>query len=187
MYIPLFWIVTSWVVVTKADLVCLGWDLISPTVGLLCHFQSETSHSGEKATVAAVGAAVESAKDVVKFDLTHNPATVTYNFFSATSQGGIRQGGQVIADAAKDYEGVTIGFAKESANQLVQLYDLTHWNDVSNCLITGAARLASQALVTARKRAGVPSTDKALVMAHSCISDKFKQISKPALFNITGS
>lgn len=179
-------IVTLIAVAAQADLVCLGWSLISPVVGLICHFRPEAFHAAENATVSAVHEAVESAKDLVEFDLTHNPASVTYNFLAQTNQGGLAQGSQYIKNITTDYQDVTIGFAKGSANQIVQIYDLTRWNDVSFCLIRGAGRLATQAKRRSRKRAGVPSGGNAVAMAQNCVSNKLKQLSKPAVFTITG-
>ena len=185
MYLSLVLVAALRVMTIRADLICLGWGLINPVVGLICHFQSETFHAAEKATVAAVDEAVQSAKDLVEFDLTHNPAVVTYNFLTKTSQGGLGQGRHFLLNLTTDYQDVTFGFAKESANQMVQIYDLTHWSDVSFCLITGAGRLATQAMQTSRKRAGMTSGINAAAMAKGCVSDKLKQLSKPAVFNIT--
>ena len=185
MYLSLLLLLTLSVVTIRADLTCLGWGLISPVVGLICHFQSNTFHAIENNTVAAVESAVQSTKNLVEFDLSHNPANVTYNFLSTTSQGGIGQGGQYLTNITKDYADVTIGFGEESTNQIVQIYDLTHWNDVSFCLISGAGRLVTQRLHISRKRAGLPSSVVAVKMAQGCISDKLKQLAKPAVFNIT--
>ena len=174
------------IVTVRADLTCLGWGLISPIVGLFCHFEPKAFQAAENNTVAAVEEAVQSAKDLVQFDLTHNPATVTYNFLDQTSQGGLAQGGRYLQNVTTDFRDVTIGFGKESANQIMQIYELTYWNDLSFCIITGAGHLVTQAKRRKGKRAGLPSADAAVSMAHRCVSDKLKRIAKPAVFTING-
>lgn len=185
MFLSFFLILGLSTVSIRGDLVCLGWGLINPIVGLICHFQSDTFHVVENATLAAVDEAVQSAKHLAQFDLTHSPVSVTYNFLAQTKQGGLGQGGQSLANATKDFQEVTVGFAKESANQVVQIYDLSHWNDISFCLISGAGRLVTQAAQTARKRAGAPSASNIRGMAQGCVSKKLKQIARPAIFKTT--
>ena len=174
------------VTTVHADLVCLGWGLISPIVGLICHFKPDAFHAAENATVTAVEEAVDSAKHLVEFDLTHNPVAITYNFVNTASTQGLTQGVQGVTNSIHDFQNVTIGFAKGSANQVVQLYELAYWGDVSFCLVRRAGQLVSQAKHKSRKRARVPSTDDAMNVARTCISDKLKKLSKPAVFNITG-
>lgn len=152
----------------------------------ICHFKPKKLHEAEDATVAAVDEAVQSAKNLVEFDLTHNPVSVAYNFLSAP------QGGQSLLNTAKDYRDVTIGFTEESVNQAAQLYKIVQvvnsgtWSDLSFCLIKGAGFLVAQAVSTTRKRAGRPREVDAVKMAQGCLSDQLKQIAKPAVFNITG-
>lgn len=186
MFLFLLLVVTLRVVAVQADLTCLGWGLLSPIVGLFCHFEPETFQAAENNTVAAVEEAVQSAKNLVQFDLTHNPAVVTYNFLDQTSHGGLAQGGTYLHNVSKDFGDITIGFGKDSANQVLQIYELTYWNDVSFCLIRGAGRLVTQAKRRLGKRAGVPSTNDAVSMAQSCVSDKLKKIAHPAVFHING-
>lgn len=187
MYFFLVLILTLRALTVRADLVCLGWGVISPIVGVICHFAPATFHAAESKTVAAVEEAVQSAKDLVQFDLTHNPVTIGYNFLNETREGGLAQGGQYLGTIGKDYEGVTIGFAKGSANQLVQLYDLAHWNDISFCLITGAGHLASQLPPKSQKRAGVPGVNNAVKLVKGCMYGKSQLLSKPAFFSISSN
>ncbi|KAL8832883.1 MAG: hypothetical protein Q9170_004703 [Blastenia crenularia] len=169
----------------QAELVCLGWGLISPIFGLVCHFKPNVFHAAENNTLAAVNETIHKAEALLQFDLSIHPAYVAYNFYSHTSQGGLAEGVDGLTNTTSQVGKVTIGFAKESANQLVQLYDLTHWRDVSYCLIRGAGHLATQAVQTARKRAGVPSEGDAVRMAQSSVSEKLKRLAKPAVFKIT--
>lgn len=186
MFLFLLLVVTLYIVTVEADLTCLGWGLISPIVGLFCHFEPETFQAAENNTVAAVEEAVQSAKNLAQFDLTHNPAVVTYNFLDQASHGGLAQGGTYLHNVSKDFGDVTIGFGKDSANLILQIYELTYWNDVSFCLIRGAGRLVTQAKQSLRKRAGIPSTNDAVTMAQSCISEKLKKFAHPAVFHIDG-
>ncbi|KAL8794408.1 MAG: hypothetical protein Q9195_002995 [Heterodermia aff. obscurata] len=187
MLLSFFLILGLNIVAIKGDLVCLGWGLINPVVGLICHFKSDTFHAVENATLTAVDEAVQSAKHLAQFDLTHNPVSVAYKFLAQTKQGGLGQGRQSFMNATKDFQEVTVGFAKESANQVVQIYDLAHWNDISFCLISGAGHLITQAAQTARKRAGAPSASNVREMAQDCVSKKLKQIARPAIFKTTSS
>ena len=187
MFLLLLLIITLRVVNVQADLTCLGWGLISPIVGLFCHFSApETFHAAENHTVAAVEEAVQDAKSLVHFDLTHNPIAITYNFLDQTSHGGFGQGRAYLANVTRDFGDVTIGFGKESANQVVQIFELAFWDDVSFCLIKGAGRLTTQARRRLGKRAGVVSASDAVSMAQSCVSDKLKKIANPAVFHING-
>ena len=186
MEIFFIFMLTISVITVQADLTCLEWALISPIVGIFCHFEPEYFQEAENNTVTAVEDVVQSAENLVKFDLTHNPAVVTYNFLEKTNQGGLAQGGSYLESVGRDFGDVTIGFGKETANQIVSIYELTYWNDVSMCLISGAGRLAIQAKRRMGKRAGVPSANEAVSMAQNCVSDKLKLIAKPAVFQING-
>ena len=186
MKLPFLFVVALSAVTVQADLTCLEWGLISPIVGIFCHFEPEYFQEAENNTVAAVEDVVQSAENLVKFDITHNPVAVTYNFLEATNQGGLPEGVGYLQGVGKDFGDVTIGFGKETANQIVNIYELTYWNDVSMCLISGAGRLALDSKRRMGKRAGVPSANEAVSMAQSCISDKLKLIAKPAVFQISG-
>ena len=174
------------VISVNASLECLGWGLINPFVGLFCHFKPDTFHAAENATVSAVEHAVDSVKDLVKFDITHNPVEITYDFVNTSLREGSGTGVRQLEDNIEDYKDVTIGFGKESANQVVQIVDLLSWNDLSFCLITGAGRLALDVKRKSRRRATAPSVGEAVRMANGCVSDKFKKLANPAVFNITG-
>lgn len=185
--VPLIFVFGVVTIQAESDLVCLGWGIISPVVGLICHFNSEKTNEVEDATVAAVDEAVQSAKKLVEFDLTHNPVSIAYNFLSAPEG----QRGQSLVNTINDFKDVTIGFTKESVNQGAQLYNLVQvvsqpvWSDVSFCMIKGGAQLAVQSATTKRKRAGRPTNVDAVKMAQRCLSTKMKQIANPAIFNIT--
>ena len=193
------------VVSSQAELVCLGWGLVSPIVGVICHFKRKAFESAQSTVAADVEAvkgssinavedAVQSVKALVKFDLTHNPAYIAYDFLSTTRQDGLAAGGQTVAQAAKDFGDVTVGFGKESYNQVEQLEEIAKivtpmqafpvavWNDVSLCIIKGAAYLAKQSTLTSRKRATELSKNDAVTMAQNCFLP-----TKPYLSNVTGS
>lgn len=199
------------IAVVQADLTCLEWGLISPVVGLFCHFEPTYFKTAEDKTATVVEEAVESVKDLVKFDLTHNPAAVTYNFIEETEQGGIKKGSQYLNNVTQDFENVAIGFGKETSNQVLTILKYTYWNDLSLCLIKGATDLALNSQRRKVKRIGLHGTsalakghdmfmsqaptnntasmpqlrkDSAAAMAHQCISDKFKQLAKPVTFHI---
>ncbi|KAL8637091.1 MAG: hypothetical protein Q9226_009161, partial [Calogaya cf. arnoldii] len=179
-----------------SELVCLGWGLTSPALGLWCHFAPKSFDKAEAEAVGAVDDAVKSTvkstKDLVKFDLTHNPVAVTYNFLEATSEGGLTQGLESIAKSNKDFKDLTVGFVKESASQVVEIFTLAQfvqvvsrpvWQDVAFCLLAGARRSATKAGLPLRKRAALPNAADAVKMAQTCIGDQFKSVAKP--FNIT--
>ena len=68
MFLPIFLILSLSTVAIKGDLVCLGWGLINPIVGLVCHFRSDTFHAVENATLAAVDEAIQSHKHLPQFN-----------------------------------------------------------------------------------------------------------------------
>ncbi|KAL8853063.1 MAG: hypothetical protein Q9221_002093 [Calogaya cf. arnoldii] len=196
LFVPLilaFGVVT---IQAESKLVCLGWGLTSPALGLWCHFSPKSFNKAEAEAVGAVDDAVKSVakstKDLVKFDLTHNPVTVTYNFLHATSEGGLSQGLESIAKSNQDFKDLTIGFEKESANQAVAIFNLAKfvqvvsrpiWQDVAFCLIAVAGRSATKAGLPLRKRAALPSATDAVKISQACIDGQFKSVAKP--FNIT--
>ncbi|KAL8869491.1 MAG: hypothetical protein Q9174_004236 [Haloplaca sp. 1 TL-2023] len=193
------------VVSIHAELHCLLWGVV---LGSICHFKPQAFESAQNtvaagaesvkdSSISAVEGAVESVKDLVKFDLTHNPAYIAYDFIATTKQDGLAAGGQTVEQAVKDFVPVTIGFGKEAYNQVeqleevakivapVQVLTLEVWNDVSLCIIKGAAALArsekpGSGNFTSRKRATEPAQNGALTMAQECL-----QPSKPWRFNIT--
>ncbi|KAL8964210.1 MAG: hypothetical protein Q9183_004615 [Haloplaca sp. 2 TL-2023] len=205
MRLPCSLILVFGVVSIQAELRCLGWGLINPVVGVICHFKPKAFESAystvatdveavKDSSINAVESAVQSVKDLVKFDLTHNPAYVAYNFLSTTNEEGIAAGGQTVEQAIQDFGHVTIGLGRESYNQVeqleevakmvapVQILALEAWDDVSLCIIKGAASLARQSLRTSRKRATEPAQNDAVTMAQKCLLP-----SKPYRFNITVS
>ena len=165
----------------KADLSCLEWVPISPIVGLICHFAPKTYNAAEEATVKAVEDAATSVKALAKFDLTHNPATLTYNYIETTANNGSAAANAALGASLKDYSDVTIGFGKESVNQGVQIYNLLDWSDVSLCLVSGAAKLPSLVPTQQRRRAAPIAGLE--VMAKGCLKDK---LNKPLPFDIKG-
>lgn len=130
------------VVVVQADLSCLGWGLISPVVGIFCYFEPTYFKTAENNTVNTVKEMAQNAENLVKFDLTHNPAVVAYNFIDQTEKGGINQGNQYLGNITQDFEDVTIGFGKGVAQPIITILELTDWTDLSSCLIKGATGLA---------------------------------------------
>jgi len=185
MYFSLLLIVTLSAAAVQADLVCLGWTLVSPLVGLVCHLAPSAFHAAENATVNAVEEAVQDLGNLAKFDVTHNPAAIAFNAVGQVKQGGLRQGGQYLKNVTSDFRDVTIGFGKGTANQVHQIMELAYWGDVSFCLTKGAGSLVAQAK-RSRKRAGVPSSGAAVAMWKNCISTKLEQIASPVVLNITG-
>lgn len=203
MHFSIVFIITYIVAAVHADLTCLGWSIISPIMGLFCHFEPQYFEAAENRTATAVEEAVQDVGDLVKFDLTHNPAVITYNFIEETEKGGIGQGGQYLKNVTNDYGNVMIGFGKETTNQLITLLEVTHWNDLSTCLIIGGAGLAVHAQKQIEKRAGrhrttsqakafmasqvimIPPSD-AIAMAHDCFTEKFQRIANPIKFQTNG-
>ncbi|KAL9600218.1 MAG: hypothetical protein Q9219_003361 [cf. Caloplaca sp. 3 TL-2023] len=187
LFLPL--ILAFGVATAQAELICLGWGLINPIVGLVCHFKPDAFHKAQNkaqdASVAAVEAAAQSVKHLVQFDLTHNPAYITYNFLSQTRQGGIDQGLQALHNSTRDIAEVTVGFSKETGNQVIKIFEVAYWHDISFCLIRGASQLAKET-ATGRKRAGVPAAADAAKMAQGCLSEKLKVLAAPPTFNVTG-
>lgn len=200
-------------IAVQADLTCLRWGLISPVIGLFCHFEPTYFHAAENRTTVVVKEAVEDVENLVKFDLTHNPAVVAYNFIDQTNKGGLGQGGQYLGNVTQDFENVAIGFGKQTVNSILTIVELTYWDDLSLCLITGAAGLAlrSQQKQRMAKRISLhgisapprghgmsmvqpqpndtaavvqPQANEAVAIAQACLSDKFKQLAKPAIFHI---
>lgn len=203
MHISTVFLSTCVITTVYADLTCLEWGLISPIVGLFCYFEPQTYKAVENRTVAAVEEAIQDTEALVKFDLTHNPAVVAYNFLDQTNQGGVGQGGQYLKNVTNDFEDVVIGFGKETTNQIITLMEFSYWNDLSTCLITGAASLAIHAQKRMKKRIGLHGTTSrakaytmnagnmisdtdALSMAHECLSKKFQQLANPLKFHING-
>ena len=212
------------ITVVRAGLTCLEYGLINPVVGLFCHFEPNYFHAAENSTAVVIEKAVESVKNLVKFDLTHNPAVVAYNFIDKTNKGGVGQGGQYLGNVTQDFEDVAIGFGKQTVNSVLTIVELAYWNDLSVCLISGAAGLAlrSQQKQRMAKRISLhgssapprghlmsmmqplpnetasvvqpsvnqsaavsqPKANEAVDMAQACLSDKFKQLAKPAVFHI---
>lgn len=158
MQFDVVFVITCAVAAVQADLSCLSWGLISPVVGLFCYFEPTYFTAAANRTVAAVGEAVQSAENLVKFDLTHNPAVVAYNFIDQTNKGGIGQGGQYLENITQDFEDVAIGFGKETSNEIITILELTYWNDLSLCLISGAIGLALHSQKRIKKRISIHGT-----------------------------
>ena len=184
--------------VARADLACLAWDIFVPIIGLVCHFQPNVYDAASDATIKSVEEAATRLKDLVKFDLVPIPAVVTYNYAESTDEFGFGPANNYIGNVAKDFGDVTIGFGKESANQLIQLYDVTHWNEVSSCLMKGAAQVVSGLHANGSKRAQTfsLSSDQDLRsrilaaapgvrnLAARCLN---AELSRGLAFNVTGT
>ncbi|KAL8850291.1 MAG: hypothetical protein Q9221_004801 [Calogaya cf. arnoldii] len=182
----------------NSDLVCLGWGLTSPVFGLICHFKPEALDYAKDKAVATVNEAVRSTKDLLHFDLTHNPVVVAYDFLEPTfHEGDISQGLQNVANIGRDYQNVTIGFVKQSINQANQIRGLMKvvngeiWTDTALCLIQGGTQLAYSAGLGKPKNSKRASgtnqinLDDALQIAERCISDEVKEVTRREIFNIT--
>lgn len=204
MHSHIIFIVICTIVAVQADLSCLGWGVISPVVGLFCYFEPKYFKATESKAVTVVKEAVQDAENLVKFDLTHNPAVVTYNFIEQTNKGGIGQGGQYLKGVAQDFEDVTIGFGKGTANQVIRILQIANWNAVSLCILEGATNLALQQQKVKRMSSygtsaparghhisptnntalmTQPQANQANAMANACI-DKLKQHEEPATFHL---
>lgn len=173
---------------------CLGWGLISPAVGIFCYFTtgSEEEKAAEKKVLDAAEnlalAAASDLKALVKFDLTHNPGTVAFNYVRTASQDGISAANAGLRKTGKDFIDVTVGFTKETANQGIQLYNLLEWQDVNLCIISGVTNLTTQLPQTSRKIRRAPQSlnqQDASDLATKCIKEKFKKITGPPTFNLT--
>ncbi len=206
MHLSIVFLITYAVVAVHADLTCLGWPLLSPIVGLICHFEPTFFQAAESHGTAVVKEAVKSVKTLVKFDLTHNPAVVTYNFIEETENGGVRQGGQYLKNITNDYENVVIGFGKQTSNLLVTVLESNRWNGVSMCYINSAASLATHHVHTQKqigKRIGLHRTTSqakaamamqgamiapsdALAIAQGCSMDSSPRMADPIKFHING-
>ena len=184
--------------VARADLACLAWDIFVPIIGLVCHFQPKVYDAVSDATIKSVEEAVTRLKDLVKFELVHKSAVVRFNYAKSTDELGFGPPNNYVGNVAKDFGDVTIGFGKEGANQLIQLYDVTHWNEVSFCLMMGAAQVVTGLSTNGRERAQTFSlsneqdfASRILAaapdireLATRCINDK---VSHGLAFNVTGT
>ena len=173
------------IVSVKADLTCLAWDVFVPIIGLVCHFKPKVYKAADAATVKGVEDAAASIKDLVKFDLTHNPAAVIYDFTSLTLRKGPAGSFTLAETEIMATYNLTVGFAKETSNQVVQLYELSQWNQISFCLMMGAAQLLTSPTnkLPVGRRAGLPATSDVQTMASNCLQN---EVTKHMKFNITG-
>ena len=178
----------------------LAGGIFGPLGDIVCTIKPELGITKDKA-VAAVGEAVQSSKDLLHFDLTHNPIAFAYDFLDPViREGDVSQGLQNVAAKGRDYQGLTIGFAKETVNQAEQLSRLEKfvdgeiWEDIAICLIQGGTQLAysagmaKPAQLTQSKIAAVPNKIKeadALRMTEGCLKKPVTDLAKPAIFNIT--
>lgn len=175
-----------------ADLTCLGWGFVVTILGVICHFKPDLFHDNEQKVIESVESGVQEviddAKDLVEFDLTHNPVAVTFDYVSTAINNSTAAANHQVLDVAKDYGKATVGFTKGSVNQAYTIYNLLDWRDLSYCLLRGGVDLARKADTQSKRRGlqkRLPSISKeaAASMANQCLSNKF---SKPAVFNITG-
>jgi hypothetical protein len=185
----------------KADLSCLEWAPISPIIGLVCHFKPKVYNAAAEAAEKGTEEAIQSVENLVKFDLTHNPAALIYDYASTTKADGTAAANQELGASLSDFSGVTIGFTKESINQVVTIYDLLDWTDVTRCLITRAPMLPKIPQIAQRRQvtssAPVPLASDLVGGMESVINQVElrklvagcveKKLSKPLTFNITGS
>jgi hypothetical protein len=185
MRLSTFLTLTLTIVSVKADLTCLAWDVFVPIIGLVCHFKPKVYKAADAATVKGVEDAAASIKDLVQFDLTHNPAVVLYDYTSLSFKKGPAASYALIANDVMATYNVTIGVAKETSNQVVQLYELSQWNQISFCLMMGAAQLLTSPTNKRplHRRAGLPATSDVQTMASNCLRNEVTEHMK---FNITG-
>lgn len=165
---------------------CLTIAWWSPWLGALCHFKPNFFVKVEDTAVKSVEKGIEEAKDLIKFDLTYNPVSVTYRYINASVNGQPEDRAAVLSDTANAYKDVFIGFDESVVNLEVKIFDILSWHDVAWCLIKGGATLAKNTKKRKGKRDGRPSDEDAKAMAKLCLSEKFKKITGPAFFNITG-
>lgn len=183
-------------VLTRADLNCLTWGVISPVAGIFCHLKHEAFNAVEESTVNNVKALAsdvkESATDLLEFDVTHNPAYLAYEYVKTSTTQGSSAANSQLGSSLGDFVIVTIGFDKGVANMAYTVFELTFWGDFSYCLISNAAKSIGQSnsddnnVTTRRKRANSISPEAGHSIAKACLTDKFMKISNAKVFNITG-
>ena len=175
---------------TLADLTCLEWTFISPVVGLVCHFAPTTFHKTENKVISTVENAVnetlEKGYDLIQFDIKHSPITVVYEYISKSINEGQANSSAYLEEIGLDYVNVTIGFAKESANQFYTIVNALEWTDVSVCEIEGAKDFYTA--YDKRSLAGktAMTLNAGIDIVHNCVKKKIVSIVNDKLFNITG-
>ncbi|KAG8526437.1 uncharacterized protein KY384_000030 [Bacidia gigantensis] len=173
----------------NADLTCLAWGLIVSVVGLICHIAPDRFHAAENATISDITNTVHEAKiaagELLDFDLTHNPVAVGFTFTELAVQNRTGVADDYLAKTAGDFMDVGIGIVNETKHQIVQIYDMANWNDVSICLIRGGVDLARKATATARMSRRALSLNQAVEVAKSCTDAKVDKILHPAVLNFT--
>ena len=153
----------------QANLSCLTWDKLLPTVGVFCHFVTDEIHFIENVTAQAVQALYQevilpaadaikpgadeieqSAKDLLEFDLKVIPVTAAFQFGKTAIQKNVSAAASEYVSGLHDALEVSIGFGKGTANQAIDLatiggiylYDVHNWGNVASCMIIGGSNLA---------------------------------------------
>lgn len=161
---------------TVADLTCLKWDLLFKPIGLICHFKPEVYTKLADTVDAAINSTYTAVEDLIHFDLTHNPATVSYNYVQNTIAGGLPLANAGLANITHDFTQVSIGFGKDAINAGVQIYNLIDWSDVTLCMLNDTSTTYLEAVL--------PVTNEAAFKRYiECTKTK---LSKPLAYNITG-
>ena len=195
---------------TFAELSCLEWGLWNPYVGIFCHFAPEQFKSAEETKAGQIvegavtkeseeaQAALGAGKDLIKFDLTHNPIAIGWDVLATTAHDGVGAGASEGAAELGDFRGVTIGFIKQDINLAAQqvqfdagvvssvlrinMFSTPHWVDSAICLINGGSKLRrSTNTRRLRKRIDAVSKADAEKVAESCLQPD------GSIFNITGN
>ena len=172
-----------------ADLTCLEWTFFSPAAGLFCHFAPSKFSKVENHTVTSVKSAAQEVENLLKFDVKHAPIIVAFEYTSTLkNQHSFAPANAQLRDVSAEYLNVTIGFAKESANQVVSLFNVLDWSDVAICQMQSATNVLAiserkksrRALYQLHPQLGV---SQGAEIMNRCVDEKFN---KPAVFNFTG-
>lgn len=172
----------SFVEVRATDLTCFAWDPFVTFIGLICHFKPKLYQAAANATVQGVEDTAKSVKNLVSFSLTHNPITLTYDYTKTLASNGSSSANQQLGASLKDWEHVTIGLGEGLWNQNIQIWELTHWNDVAWCLMSGAVKLSAPLAAKRRRALPLPAVGSAMDMASACYKNHW---SKTLQFNMT--
>lgn len=119
----------------RAELTCLTSPAWSSIVGLVCHFAPNEYDPAERARVAAVQSEAASLRNVAVLELVRVPVTVDYERINIAAQQSSTEPGAHLGAAVGDRPDVAVRFPSGTGNQRLQVYELTHWDDVSNCLM----------------------------------------------------
>lgn len=167
---------------TKAYSHCTIGGAIFTVAGVWCHFHHKTFTAVENATIASIEGISNDAVDVGNFTITHHPVRLAYDYVTTATQGSNVEAISQLKGSGKDILNLDFGVAKGSANLAYNVYSLVHWGDLSQCIITNA--------VAAKKAMSAPTVQLSMSAGQDvmkkCLTEKFKAVATPAIFNITG-